>query len=596
MDEQQLHRLIGSVKSGELSRRRFIEMMAGFGLSVPFAFQMLLQSGIVSAAVRPAYKPTRRGGGGPLKLLLWQAPTSLNPHFATGDKDQYAARIFYEPLADWDAEGNLVPILASEAPSLENGMVARDGRSVTWKLKTGVQWHDGKPFTADDVVFTAEYAADPAAATVSIGLYSDSRVEKIDAHTVRVVFQKPTPAWARAFVGAFGMILPRHHFDAYRGAKSREAPLNLKAVGTGPYKFSSFAPGDSVRAVINPNYHEPNRPYFDTLEMKGGGDAVSAARAVLQTGEYDYAWNVQIEDEILKRLEQGGKGVVSIVPAATVEQISLNAADPWTEVAGERSSAKSRHPVFSDDAVREAFSLLVDRASIQKYIYGRTGIATANFLNYPEKFRSRNTKFEFNIDKANKVLDAAAWKRGPDGIRGKDGRKLQFVFQTTTNAPRQKTQAIIKQACQKAGIELELKSIPASVFFSSDYGNPDTVSKFFSDIQMFAWTGANPDPQRFMDYFCSWEIPNRENKWIGRNVSRWHSDAYDQAFRAAQAELDPVKRAAIFIRMNDLVIEGRYIIPIVNRPTVVALARRLRAPLSGFSSDLYLLQDWYMEA
>lgn len=596
MDEQGLRQIIARVKAGKLSRRGFIEMMTGFGLSLPFAAQMLFHSGIASAAVRPAYKPTRRGGGGPLKLLMWQGPTLLNPHFATGVKDQYGARVFYEPLADWDAEGNLVPILASEVPSLENGMVARDGLSVTWKLKKGVQWHDGKPFTADDVVFNAEYAADPAASTVSIGTYSDSRVDKVDAYTVRVVFQKPTPAWARAFVGAFGMIVPKHHYEAYRGAKSRDAPLNLKPIGTGPYKFVAFAPGDSLRAVINPNYHEPNRPHFDTLEMKGGGDAVSAARAVLQTGEFDYAWNVLVEDEILKRLEQGGKGVVSMVPSATIEYILLNAADPWTEVAGERASAKSRHPIFSDDAVRRAFSLLIDRASIQEHVYGRTGFATANFLNYPEKFRSRNMKWEFNIDKANQVLEAAGWKRGSDGIRGKDGRKLKFMFQTSTNATRQKTQAIIKQSCQKAGIELELKSIPASVFFGSDFGNPDTASKFFGDIEMFAWQGASPDPQRFMDVFCSWEIASKENKWIGRNFSRWHNDEYDRVYRASLKELDPVKRAAMFIKMNDLVIESHHVIPVVSRPNVAALARRLRAPLSGFSSDLFLLQDWYMEA
>src|SRR5258706_13122761 len=158
--------------------------------------------------------------------------------------------------------------------------------------------------------------------------------------------------------------------------------------------------------------------------MKGGGDAVSAARAVLQTGEYDFAWNMQVEDEILKRLEAGGKGHVEITPTGNVEQIQINNTDPWKEVDGERSSLKTKHPFLTDPAVRQALNLLVDRASVQEQIYGRTGIATANFLNEPKRFNSKNTKYELNVDKANQILEAAGWKKGADGGPAKDGAKL----------------------------------------------------------------------------------------------------------------------------------------------------------------------------
>src|SRR5690606_18774870 len=215
-----------------------------------------------------------------LRILWWQGPTLLNPHFATGTKDQDGSRIFYEPLAGWDSDGNLVPVLAAEIPSRENGALAVDGKSVTWKLKKGVKWHDGKPFTADDVVFNWEYASDPATAAVSIASYKDVKVEKVDDFTVRVLFTKPTPFWADAFVGTRGMLIPKHLFADFTGAKSRDAPTNLKPVGTGAYKFVDFKPGDMIRAEANADYHVPNQPYFDTLEMKGGGDAVSAARAV----------------------------------------------------------------------------------------------------------------------------------------------------------------------------------------------------------------------------------------------------------------------------------------------------------------------------
>jgi peptide/nickel transport system substrate-binding protein len=596
MDERELRLLVADVKAGKLSRRRFIQTVAALGLTAPMATQLLTWGGVAHAQSASAYKPTRRGGGGALKVLWWQGATLLNPHFAVGTKDQEGSRIFYEPLGAWDPEGNLVPILAAEAPSVQNGGLSRDGTSVTWRLKQNVQWHDGRPFTADDVVFNWEYSSDPATATVTIGSYKDVKVTKLDSHTVRVTFAKPTPYWADAFVGVRGMIIPKHLFEPFKGGKSREAPTNLKPVGTGPYRFLDFKPGDMVRGELNPNYHLPNRPYFDTIEMKGGGDAVSAARAVIQTGEFDFAWNLQVEDEILRRLEDGGKGRAEIYTSGNIEHIQLNNTDPWKEVDGERSHAKTPHPLLTDRAVRQALNLLVDRASIQQHIYGRTGLATANFLNSPERVRSKNMKWEFNPAKAAELLEAAGWKRGPDGVRVKDGKKLKLVFQTAINAPRQKTQQIVKQACQKAGIDLELKSITSSVFFSSDVGNPDTYTKFYSDIQMYTTTMTQPDPEVFMDQFCSWQIATKENKWQGRNIIRWRNDEYDKAYRAAQSELDPLKRAALFIRMNDLVIADQAVIPVAHRPRVAALATKLQATMSGWDNDFWNLKDWYREA
>jgi peptide/nickel transport system substrate-binding protein len=588
--------LIGQVKSGGLSRRGFVQMMVGLGLTAPLAAQMLASAGVAQAQTKLTYKPTKRGGGGTVKTLWWQGATLLNPHFAVGTKDQDGSRIFYEPLASWDPDGNLVANLAAEIPSVQNGGVAKDGKSVTWKLKKGVQWHDGKPFTADDVIFNWEYASDPATAAVTIGSFKDMKVQKIDSHTVKIAFDKPTPFWADAFVGVRGMIIPKHLFEAYKGAKSREAPANLKPVGTGPYRFVDFKPGDMVKGELNPTYHMPNRPYFDTIEMKGGGDAASAARAVIQTGEFDYAWNLQVEDEILKRMEQGGKGKADIVAGGNIEHIQLNNTDPWTEVDGERSSMKTKHPFLLDPAVRQALNLIVDRGAVQEQIYGRTGIATANFLNEPKRFASKATKWEFNADKASQILEAAGWKKGSDGIRTKDGKKLKMVYSTSINALRQKTQQVVKQVATKVGIDMEIKSVTASVYFSSDVANPDTYTHFYTDIQMYTTTMTQPDPELFMNQFTSWEIASKENKWQGRNITRWKSDEYDKLFRSAESELDPVKRAALFIKMNELVIQNVVVIPVVFRPRVAAIANTLRMEQSGWDSDFWNLHNWYREA
>ncbi|MGE7469304.1 peptide ABC transporter substrate-binding protein [Bosea sp. NPDC003192] len=593
MDERTLSSLIENVKDGAISRRSFIRKLAAVGITAPIASQILAWNDVAMAQASLQYKPTKAGGGGPLKILLWQAPTLLNPHFASGTKDQIAGRIFFEPLAGWDKDGNLTPQLAAEVPTRANGGLSEDGKVVTWKLKQGVKWHDGKPFTADDVVFTWEYAADPATAAYTTGSYTNIKVEKVDDHTVKVIFKEATPFWADPFVGVVGQILPKHHFGEYKGAKSREAPANLKPVGTGPYKFAEFKPGDILTGTRNEDYHVKNQPHFDTIEVKGGGDAVSAARAVLQTGEFDYAWNLQVEDEVLKKMETGGRGKVSAVPSGDIEFIILNTTDPWTEVDGERSSVKTKHPTLSDPKVRQAFNLLIDRDSIQKFIYGRGGRATASFVNEPKQFRSQKLKYEFNIEKANKILDEAGWKRGSDGIREKDGKKLKYVYQTSINAPRQKTQAIIKQACQKAGIDLELKSVTASVFFSSDVANPDTYTKLYVDIEMYTTTQPQPDPERFLNQFTSWEIANKENKWLGRNVSRYSDPEADKAYKAAQKELDPAKRAALLIKVDEIFCEANVILPLLSRTRVAASATNLMHDHSGWDVDTWNVAAWY---
>jgi peptide/nickel transport system substrate-binding protein len=204
IDGPALREELGRVRAGSLSRRELVRGLLALGLTGPLIAELLRSAGIAQAQPKRAPLTPVRRGGGDLKLLWWQAPTILNPHLAIGVKDGDGSRLFYEPLVSFDPDGNMVPVLVAEVPTVQNGGVTRDGLSVTVKLKKGVQWHDGKPFTADDVVFTWEYAADPATLAVSTGQYREiARVDKLDAHTVKIVYKTPTPFWATAFRASF---------------------------------------------------------------------------------------------------------------------------------------------------------------------------------------------------------------------------------------------------------------------------------------------------------------------------------------------------------------------------------------------------------
>lgn len=531
-----------------------------------------------------------------LKMIYWQAPTILNPHLSTGFKDSEASRITLEPLATFNPEGKLIAVLALIIPTEENGGVAQDGLSVTWKLRQDVKWSDGEKFTADDVVFTYQFITNPKVGSVNSADYGVVKnVEALDEYTVKVTFKEITPAWYSIFVGGAGMILPQHLYQQYNGENAREAPFNLIPVGTGAYAVSQFKPGDSVIYQPNPHYRQPESQNFERIEIKGGGDATSAARAVLQTGDADFAYNLQVESNILDELSKGNKGKIITNFGSQSERILLNYTDPNQETPeGERSSVKFPHPFLSDVKVRQAFGLGIDKETIANQLYGVTGKSTSNFLLAPPEFVSTNTVSEFNLDKAAQILDEAGWKdTNGNGIRDKNGVEMKVLFQTTVNPLRQKTQEIIKQNWQSLGIEVELKSIDASIFFSSDPSNSDTVERFYADAQMFTTGNNNPDPTPYFKVYTCDNIPQKSNNWSGDNYSRYCNPEYDQLLQRVITELNPEKRATIFKQLNDMLITQATVIPIIHRADVVGVANNLQGvSLTPWDSRTWNIAQW----
>jgi peptide/nickel transport system substrate-binding protein len=543
-----------------------------------------------------------RGGGDLLRILFWQAPTNLNPHFSQGDKDAVPSRTVLEPLSNYDNDGNLQPVLITEVPSLENGMLASDGTSVTYKLKEGVVWSDGEPLTAEDVRFTWEFVVNEATAATTFATYDVIEdIEVVDDLTVTLHFKDANPQWFGPFTGGYvGQVLPSHILKDFVGEKARDAEFNLKPIGTGPYKVDEFRPGDVINLSINETFRDETRPYFKQVEWKGGGDATSAARAVLQSGETDYGWNLQVEKQVLDQLAgESGAGELLIVPGTSVEQILVNFADPNAEVDGARSEPSTQHPFLSDLKVRQAFATSCDRETIATELYGPAGQATANELVAPTKFVSPNTSFTFDVEAAGTLLDEAGWTLDGDK-RSKDGVEMKVLYQTTVNPVRQKTQEIVKAGWEQLGVATELKSIDAGVFFSSDAGNPDTASHFYADFEMYTNGPTSPYP---IDFMAGWksnepevDLAQKANQWSGNNYNRWVNEEFNTLWEAARTELDPEKQAPLFIGMNDLIINEVVRIPLVHRATVNGISKKVRGnQASAWDVNVYDIENWFFE-
>lgn len=544
-----------------------------------------------------------RGQGGTLRLIYVNAATILNPHLASGGHESQTISPVIEPLLHIDADANLVPALAAEVPSLENGGVAEDGMNVTYGLREDVVWSDGEPFTAEDVRFTWEYITHPETPSTSVATYRPiADVEIVDDYTVTIHFSEPTSAWFVPFSTGFGGgILPRHLLQDYVGANAQEAPFNLQPVGTGPYKVAEFQPGDTVSFEINELYRDPDKPYFRAIEFSGGLEATLTVRSVLQTGEADYTWFIQTEQQLLDEMLSGDPaGELIVLDGPDVERIVLNLSNPHEEVDGELAKLGEPHPFQSDLAVRQAFTYIVDRDAIAEQFFGVLGKPTANTLAAPPQFASPNTSYEFDLERAAQLLDEAGWTV-QDGVRQKDGVEMRILYQSSVIPIRQKIQEVVKQALESLGIPTELKAVPGSSFFSSDAGNPDTLFHFYADWQMFA-NGPNiPYPIDYMAWYKSDEpdidIPQEQNGWSGRNIARWVSDEYNALYGQSLVESDPELQAELFIGMNDLIVMQDVIeIPLVHRSQVAAKNRNLKGnSMSPWTTDFWDIQNWYLE-
>ncbi len=573
----------GRLRRGEMSRRAFIRQSLAAGMALPVALQAVQAASAQTPQAGPpvvGLEGTTRGEGGELRILQWQAPTILAQHTALGGKDNLAATLVLEPLTHYLGDGTLIPNLVEAVPTVENGLLAADSSSVTYQLKPGVTWSDGAPLTADDVSFTWSWIADPANGASSFDIYGEiATVDVVDELTVTIRFNAPQPAWYVPFSGSWwGAVYPKHILEG-AGADGYAAFL-LNPVGTGPYVVESFAPNDQAVYAVNQTYRDPDRPFFDRVILKGGGDAASAARAVLQTGDYDFAWNLQVEPEVLDQLSSSGNGSILAVPGASLEQIYLNFSDPTVEIDGEFAALAAPHPFLTELPVRQALAQAIDREMIATVLYGEGEPASANVLVGIPRLESDGAGLPYDLDAANRLLDEAGWARDGD-VRSRDGVRLSVTYATTINSVRQKTQAIVKQALEDIGVEVVLEQVDSGTYFDTSPGNTQGYIQFYDDLGMSTATIDSPFPLKYMSRWYAGpdnaNVAQRANDWSGQNLQRYVNPEFDALYEQAETETDPDASAQLFIAMNDLLVVEQVVIPLVQRAAEkVAVGPRLR--------------------
>ncbi|HEV2527010.1 MAG TPA: peptide ABC transporter substrate-binding protein [Thermomicrobiales bacterium] len=568
--------LVAELAAGRITRRDFLARGVALGASLAMLGMFVRNVQMTGAAPHPqdaaAAPPAvgldgkTRGQDGELKLLLWQAPTHMSPHVSSGTKDYLAGALVVEPLIHLLPDGSFWPNLLTEIPTMENGGLSEDLTQVTLKLMPDVVWSDGEPFTADDVVFTHEWVTDEANQTTNFGVWSTiGSITAVDDLTVQVTYPNTALGWFEPFTGYLtGPIYPRHYVEG--GGNMMTAPI-----GTGPFVVESFAPNDQIIYVANENYREANKPAFARVNLKGGGDPASVAQSVLQTGDWDYAWNVVIEPEVVEPMAAAGIGAFRVAPGPGLERINFNFSDPNMEGPdGQRSYWANPHPFLTDPAVRQAISLAVDRELILNRFYAPPGDRnSSNLLNGVPAIDSPNTSWTFDADQAVEVLEAAGWVMDGD-IRAKDGVELRLSYSTSINSVRQKTQQVIRQNLEAIGFRVELQQVDAAIFFDSAVGNDQNLRHFYTDINVYTNSSGSPVPIDYMQLFYAGpddsNFAQASNGWSGQNIYRYRNDEYDALYERVLAgeitNIDELNQA--LIQLNDIVMADNAIVPLVN--------------------------------
>ncbi len=523
--------------------------------------------------------------GGVVKVALSQEPDTLNALFSSQTVSSVIYGLVTEPLIDISPDGQYIPKLAEVVPTATNGGVSADGLTLTYKLKKGVKWSDGKPFSSKDVAYTFKVIMDKDNGIPNSGYDLISKLDTPDDTTVVATFKE----LYAPYLTLFSSILPEHPFNGQTAIEKND--FSRKPLGTGPFVVKNWTSQENITMERNPNYRDAGKPYLDGIIFRIIKSRESAIQSFI-ANEVDVIWD--LTEEQIPQFDKMNDAVLDIAQSVSTERLVLNMSNPKGDKPGDPTT---QHPVLGDLKVRQAIQLGINKKLLtDSLLYGKTTVATAVI---PQGWaKSKADPSEFNPEKAKAMLEEAGWKVGSDGVREKGGVKMKLEFGTTSgNKLREKTQQLIQEQLKAIGIQLEIKNVPSDQLFASWDKNGARKRGTFDILMWTTEPGIDPDDHIYR-YFHSKNIPTAANKGGGANYSRWNNPDVDKAIIDAERTLDPAKRQAAYQIVNDKLTAELPQILLYNRLNIDAFKKTVKGHSSNIWATAWLAwnaEEWTLE-
>ncbi|RMC36258.1 peptide ABC transporter substrate-binding protein [Paracoccus alkanivorans] len=518
--------------SNRITRRGTMQMMGLAGAAGLFAPNLLVSRALAAAPDAPT---------GQIIVGFSQEPTVFNPLMPRIEVDDGVQLSLFDALFRISPEGEFIPALAAEVPTIENGGLSEDGLEWRVKLRDDVKWHDGEPFTAEDVKFTLELVVDPnfrSWRTTGHDLVRDLTVVSPTEITWRM--EEPFAPYMAILVET--MMVPKHILGPEEDRNN--APFNQAPVGTGAFKWGSRTAGDHLELVANPDYFGEG-PYIERLIYKYIPD-LTVLYTQFKSGDIDIAGSQYITPDNYEEAKTLPGKVVEVVPSPTVESLFLN----------------MERPQFKEKAVREALYAALDKQAIIDALYYGLPTPTESYLPQQSFFYNPDLpQHEFNIERANQILDEAGWTRGAGGIREKDGVRLSFTNSTTSgNHLREQAQQFIQQTFAEIGVEMTISNKPPAVMWGDYWTNSefDTVI-----VGIVFTTGADAD---VTVRFHSGAIPAQDG--AGSNTGQYQNEEVDKLLEQGTSTFVPEERKEIYHQLQKIIRDDLPLLPMFQYATV----------------------------
>ncbi|MEB3221878.1 MAG: peptide ABC transporter substrate-binding protein [Candidatus Sericytochromatia bacterium] len=528
----------------------------------------------LAVAVAVAATACRHGGGagaaapaGTCVVVLPQEPELLNPYMSPMASVSTVSSLFFSGLVIPDEQGRWQPDLAERVPTLANGDVVLrgGGMRVRYRLRRNVRWHDGRPFTGEDVRATWRLVMNPAFPAVSRAGFEELRgVEVPDPHTVVLDFKRPYAPYAELFP----YVLPAHVLAASR--EPARAAWHRAPVGTGPFRLTGWRSGDRLLAVAHEGYFR-GRPPIPRLDVRFVPNEATAYQ-LWRVGEADLLQGAPAT--AYDALQREAPGRVWLTPTGTWEHLVFNL----------------ERPVWSDVRVRRAIAHLVDRQQLNARAYG--GVlqpAWSELTPGHWAFDARGTNaYPPDRAAAERLLDEAGWRLGPDGLRRRGGVPLAVTLVTTSDRPGRNLAAQLwRRQWRDLGITLTIERWPPAVVFGSAGGK---LAAGAFDLALIA-SLSRPDPDTSFRWRSD-QVPP-----AGQNRSRYRDPRVDALLARGLATLEPRARATLYRDLAERLRLDLPVIPLLYWVALDATSPRLRGfrPNPTIRGNLWNVWEWKLE-